>query len=344
MNRITRIAVSMSLSLIVMSVFAYLSYGRVAEELGAEHRYYTSIVNKRVDDVPNHPWLAWIGDSTMRPRSDLDLTSYPLEVGRRIRRHAISNWELTLPGLDPFHYYFLLSPIIERQPDTLVLAATLRTFQGPRPGMERNYLCAFMNTDLLAEAVTLPFYARGMTIPDVLFCPFLRQPIIQRSVLITDGLRRLFIESELWGAVDYPRTKPDLTEARTNISRYLQSAYGQPVTEDTPAVVLLEAAVRMATNRGIPTLVILSAVPIDLLQRYGMYDAEILARRVAVVRTVVERAGGRLLDLHDVVPASEMRDQSGHLNADGIQHVSDIVEPVVLQMIRSKNSSDGDAS
>ena len=51
-----------------------------------------------------------------------------------------------------------------------------------------------------------------------------------------------------------------------------------------------------------------------------------------MLRRTVERAGGRLLDLHDVVPDDAFKDFLGHMARPGAQAVADRLGPIVLSM------------
>jgi hypothetical protein len=330
----------MTFTLAAMSTVAVVRYAPDAVLRGAEHRTYARRINATIAIPPNESrWVAWLGDSTIRPRPDLRLSSYPLEVGARLADGTTGNWFIALPALDSFHYFYLLAPVLELKPDVLVLTATFRSFHGVEVGQERNYLCSFMQPELISSAITLPFYARGMTIPDLFFCPFLKHPPIQRAILFLDGIRRMFIESPVWGDADYAHKSPTVTEAAQTVTNRLTAWYGPAVTRATPALVVLGEVVRTASAHGIETIVVLSANPIELLEQTGLYDEALFASRVATVESIVHEAGGTLVDINDVIPASEMRDGAGHLNHAGIAHVTDILVPVVREALNAAERS-----
>ena len=81
-----------------------------------------------------------------------------------------------------------------------------------------------------------------------------------------------------------------------------------------------------------------SPVPAPTLRNLGLHDPGLFLERAATVRRVVERAGGTLIDMHDVLPRFELRDQYGHLNSRGVIHAADIVEPFVREALAAGNA------
>jgi hypothetical protein len=334
MNRIARILFSLILTLAVAWAYFDGRYRRVAEWSGVVEQGFTRVVETRLGSVPEGRWVAFLGDSTMVPHPVWGGNSYPITLGHRLAADDVGTSHIAIPGLDPFQFYFLLGPLLDRQPEALVIVATMSmVLNGPGKGLERNYFCQFLEPMLIPNAMTLPFYARGMTIPHLLFCPFLRVPAVRSSSYILVGARLLFLEAPFWGSLERPVPEPGPDSRREQIRLSLEQAYAPSVTESTPAVVMLEAVVETASKHGVPTLVVISALPVEQLTKHGLYDGELFDRRVAVLREVIERAGGTVVDIHDQIPADEMRDVAGHLNAAGIDHVSDLVEPKLRELL-----------
>ncbi|MGH7895762.1 MAG: hypothetical protein ACREQL_13905, partial [Candidatus Binatia bacterium] len=69
------------------------------------------------------------------------------------------------------------------------------------------------------------------------------------------------------------------------------------------------------------------------LTAVGWYDAEEYARRVAVLRAVVEPRGGRVLDLHDALPDQLLRDAGGHFTTAGSARMAELVWPTVADLV-----------
>jgi len=63
-------------------------------------------------------------------------------------------------------------------------------------------------------------------------------------------------------------------------------------------------------------------------------DRTPLLDRVAVLKRVVEAAGGNLVDLHSVVPADEFIDKGGHYTPAGASHLTRILAPIVRAQVR----------
>jgi lysophospholipase L1-like esterase len=76
-------------------------------------------------------------------------------------------------------------------------------------------------------------------------------------------------------------------------------------------------------------LVVATPIPFELLEPLGLYDSARFDQRIAVLSEVVERAGGRLIDLHDLLGKHEFRDDAGHFSAQGTRRIADAVLPEI---------------
>ncbi len=95
---------------------------------------------------------------------------------------------------------------------------------------------------------------------------------------------------------------------------------------------MLGAAVRMATARGIPSLVVVVPIPWQELARNGWYDELRYGERISLLRRVVTANGGSLIDLHRELVDSEFSDNGGHLDTRGVEHLIRRLAPPVLAL------------
>ncbi len=313
-------------------------FGEEAVSLGTSHRGFETVIDKHLARVPRLglPWVMWIGDSTIRSNTELKLPGYPFVVGERLQRRLIANLSLAIPGLDSFHQYYLAGPFASEAPTVMILIANLRVLGATEIEMPRNYLCQFLNPRELGRAVTLPFHARQMTLIDVLACPILRTETMRTAARFSDGLRSLATDAPIWGEAAPPElgeVEQDRHSLNQRLEDVVRRQYTRRVRPGAPALRMLQAAVEIGVEHGSSVLVVLTPIPTEALRPRGVYDAIEFAGQTDVFREAIEASGGEFLDLHNAIPAEEFRDLSGHFNQAGIEHMADLVEPVLLRMV-----------
>lgn len=313
-------------------------FGQQASLVGANNRGFETVVENHLAAVPKLglPWVMWLGDSTIRSNARFNLPGYPYVVGQRLKKRLVASLSLAIPGLDSFQQYYLAGPFAQEQPTVMVLIANLRVLGASQAESPRNYLCQFLRPRELARAITLPFHARQMTLIDVLACPILATPPARTAAHFSDGLRLLAQDAPVWGEPapsDLGRENEDRQDADRRLAEVVREEYSRRARAGAPSLRMLQAAIQLATEHGVSVLVVLTPIPIDRLLALGAYDPSEFATQLDVLRDATEAAGGQFLDLHNAIPEDEFRDLSGHFNEAGIEHMADLLEPVLQEMV-----------
>ncbi len=273
---------------------------------------------------PNPRRVAWLGDSHI-----MDAKAYPWIVGRQL--DGIDTVVRAIPGLDAFGYYVAIDRELDhRRPAVLGLVAQLNTLQ-PGYGRPVPDLVSELPAGELPHAMSLPLHEMGLTIPKVLLFRALRWPWVENVFLALDGIRRLARDA-LFGGWLGPLQLPSLVDFSEALE-VVNAPPAMPFSARTAKVRFLTETVRMASERGVRVLVVLEPLPIDQLRKTGHYDPARLAPRIAVLRAEIERAGGTLVDLHDVIDADGFLDFAGHLNDAGHAEVADRLREPLAQLM-----------
>jgi hypothetical protein len=82
---------------------------------------------------------------------------------------------------------------------------------------------------------------------------------------------------------------------------------------------------------------------VEHIEAAGSDDPTGLARTLTSIESVSLRAGGRFIDLHDLLPDAGFRDVAGHLSAtntiDGPKQVASRIAPIVVETARRARES-----
>lgn len=319
--------------LIAASTFAAVrAYWEPAVALGRKHLWYVDVIETGIArPVKGRPLVAWVGDSTITNTSTI--AAYPRVIGKElVKERGAGNLYVAMPGLDFFHFYFLTGRLLDRRPDVIVYVANLRMFWDQLYSAPRNEFCAMMRASEFGRAVRLPFYARGMTVPQVLVCPLLKDERTRERMLFVDGLRRSFREAELWGDESPPEREPDRKRDIGNMLDFLR-LYDLPIQRNGAVVRMMGATVDLAVRHGARVLVVVTPVPIERLMLAHAYGPGRFAERIEILRSVVRENGGEFVDLHDAIETPGFRDFSGHFNVDGVREMASLVGPRVRRIL-----------
>ena len=115
------------------------------------------------------------------------------------------------------------------------------------------------------------------------------------------------------------------------------------VDRDHPVLRVLGAIVSHFDRNGIRTLVFTVPMNVEHIDAMGLYDEAKLAHSLASIGATVREAGGRFLDLHDLLPDRGFRDAPGHFTVDGpidgpARVAAALVPHVVREVRRSRGS------
>jgi hypothetical protein len=333
-GRIVLIGLGFAASLAVAVGVAVATRWDAAVKVGADlydHRGYIERVLAAPTDGTS--LVVWLGDSTVAA------ASYPQLLAREWQERGDDRAArvLALPGLDFFDYYLAMGPVLDRRPDLVVLVAHLRLFGKESGSRTVGDLASMIPARELPRAMTLPLYDRGITIPRLLVSRTLRFGAGERAAYFFEGLRSTFQHADFWAVLGPRAPSWDVATGLRAVGRFrpvVLSHYDVPVSPRLPIVRMVGATVDMAVRHGVPAVVIGSPIPVEALREQVGYDAAVYARRFAVLRQVVEAAGGTFLDLHEALGADEFADTGGHYNERGVRRLGALVEPVVLSTLR----------
>jgi hypothetical protein len=112
----------------------------------------------------------------------------------------------------------------------------------------------------------------------------------------------------------------------------IQRKFDSPITPDMPIVRFAAATVERLTRPGSKVLVVVAPYPWQLAVPVH-YDQDRFARKIALLRRVVEENGGALLDLHRALPRSAFRDVDCHLTKEGAVEMATLVAPELERLL-----------
>jgi hypothetical protein len=250
---------------------------------------------------------------------------YPSLLSGQLERAGYGTRVFATRGLDAYGYYALMGPALARRATLVVLTANLRLFKPAGLGFRFDSLFGWVPADELPRMATLPYGVRGMTFPAALLARIVRSPTRFEWLMFLDGLRREAVGSAWWEPLGPRLAKLAALRSFARQEQQFRAEYARPLSSRQPIVVLLGAAVDMATRRGAKVLVVVSPVPIDALEKRGEYDAATLARSVEILDQEVSARGGTLLDLSRALSPSDFRDESGHFSYTGTQRMTGLV-------------------
>ncbi len=286
------------------------------------HRSRDLIERAAVRHSKKRPMVAWIGDSTLMlgPKG---IVPYSTRVARRLGEDRFVETALVAQaGIDPFVEYFVVGKFLENKPDLVVIVANLRilAMRGKMPGFLS--LASFLPRAEMLRAVWLPWHHRQVTLPRLFLARALGLPGVENAFYFYEGLHLKF-RDEL-----YSDTLKVSFAERFEARRKMFRLYVSPI--EKPVLRMLGAMVGLAFRNGRPVVVVVSPIPIAKLREKGLYSSAV-PDRLETIRQVVESAGGRLVDLHDALPADEFRDLAGHFTDKGADHMAELLDPVVRE-------------
>jgi hypothetical protein len=308
------------------------SIGPAAEEAGRGAYGYRAVYEREfAPRTGDRPLVAWLGDSTML---SIGRAEYPAVVGRLLARDGVDPETRVVAGhlLDFYSFYFLAGPVLDLRPDLLVLMAHLRLFHRRPLTIEGirisfNDLASFLPTDELPTALGLPLHERGLSVPTLLLARLLRFETGERALYLGEGLRHLAQQAlDRAHVADTPPAAPDL---RVRWELAALGDYDATISRREPVVRMMEATVRMAVRRGVPTVVIGSPIPSAALAAHALWNADADAERFRTLAQAVTDAGGRFVDLHLALAPDEFSDMAGHYTPAGIDHMARLLVPIV---------------
>ncbi len=333
MKRLLTIAGSMGVGLVAVVVACGLVFGGKATSAGkSAYQIRRWVERPRVRLHPERPLVAWLGDSTTvgRRRSP----PYPQMIEQELTSSLpIETFNYSQVGLNAYLYYMMLGPVLDQEPEAIFMLANPRLMLPEGAGRRILQMASMIPRAELPRALTLPWHARSVTIPRLLLARTISWPGVEQGLYFVEGVRTRFRD-----ALKQTPPKRSEEDAVALINSALL-AYDRPILENSPTVRMLGATVAMSVRHGVPTTVVITPMPIAVLRERGLYGPRFL-ERVAVLKRVVEAAGGHVVDLHAAVPPEEFVDKAGHYSPAGVSRMTKILAPIVRAQVERSAQSD----
>jgi hypothetical protein len=286
--------------------------------------------------------VIWFGDSTSYHANPRHMPHRLLRKAAERRRPGIELvvYPVVAFGLDVFGYYALADEVVASDPDLVVLGFNLGSVDWQRSAIEtRARLAGWIGPERLLQTLWLPMHEVGLSADRLLLYATLVRAGLSDAWLWTrqqqsrvgqawtdlahradalrgdDVTRRLSKDSQ---RAFLDRRSDDGWHAYNEVGA--RAALGHALaglTPDEPMVQVLAATVAHLHGAGLPVIVYVVPLNVENLDRIGI-DRSGLERSIARVREQVEGAGGRLVDLHDLLPDATFSDPT---------HFRDPVEP-----------------
>ena len=305
-----------------------------ARQTGGDLYSHRAVLTALSRAAGKRPDVIFVGDSTLMGFPGFP--SWPAIAQQRFldplhRRSVVAS----APGIDFFAYWTLAGRLAALHPDVVVLVANLRVMS---PAAEvRGFTDMIGEIDLadVPATLALPYAIRGLTAPRVLLARTLATPAGEDAFLRFEGARRDVHESAAWTWLGAPGPPPRPGDHATFLSlpkldEAKFAAWDAPLGPDNPLLRFGAAAVRKLADAGIRVLVVVAPVPWERLAAANHFDAVRYAIKVDVLRTMVVKAGGELVDLHRALARDAFRDTGGHFTPAGAAQVAGLVAPRLL--------------
>jgi hypothetical protein len=301
------------------------SVGPSAFERGRSEYAYRARLDRVMTSAPrSHRLVAWVGDSTIWGRR---APSFPQLLRPSLRKVGGAGVVVAVPGFDAYAFYFVMGSILRMDPHVVVIVARLPAFhlKGTNQSISYNDLSSDIPLSALPRSFLLPLADRRLSPARIVLAQGLNVPAAERAFYTAEGLRFLYEDAPFWAPLGAP-VPPKVFDGR--VADELKR-FDIPLTRRFPSVRMLGATVQMVTDAGRTAIVVGMPIPIDALRKRAWFDATVYAARFDALRAVVETAGGRFLDLHDLLPQDEFVDFAGHFNKQGAHHLAERIWPEV---------------
>lgn len=124
-----------------------------------------------------------------------------------------------------------------------------------------------------------------------------------------DVLARVRMQSR-WGRTSARGTpRPSRRAAERRLGPFFRG-----LSANDPRIPLLGATITRLSESGSKVLAYVAPTNVEDLTSLGIYDEEGAKVSLALLRSVVEGAGGNFLDLHDILPDAAFKDAGDHLD------------------------------
>jgi len=320
LGRVVRIVVVAGVVVTAVWAFAIFTWKPVAASHGETllgHRH--AFREKFTPSPTGAPQVVWLGDSTVVH------DSYPQLLEPWLQQtYGVESIIAAAAGMTTFNYYDLMGSALDVHPAMIVFLANLRMFATHRPDgtpvqQFGDDLASMIPTAELPHALALPWMARSISLARLLLVRMLELPPVERAVALTAGLNDAIQTRSPWEVlVGPPPPRPRAVSMGLLFQGFQIQAelYDVRITPRQPYVQMMRAAIRMATRRGVPVVVIASPMPMEHLKSYGLENSA-FTPRFALLRGIAESEGATFLDFHDALTRPSFADNVGHYTPAG---------------------------
>ena len=313
----------------------------------------------RVETVRKRNAVAYLGDSTALSDKGYKYT-IPGLMGARLGRVEGMPPLVSLAdaGLGPVDYYLLASELAQARPRAIVLSLNLASLSPV--WMSRSShpeLASVLGLHRWPEAFGLPLSSSGLTADRLFLYPSLHalglsarwRELVEYQARVLSGWRAL--ENHLDGSRGPIALRRLANLARVAAAkkeegalqiqqwaRYGKAIHGLEATD--PNLQVLAATLKYWRRAGIPVLLVVLPVNVDLFKSLEISNPETLRRSIEELAKVAHAQGASFLDLHAVLPSPSFSDHYGHFahgaEPDGARRIADRITPILESMLRGR--------
>jgi hypothetical protein len=306
--------------------------------------------------------VLFLGDSLAMDTSPPD-DSIPTRLARALRANWLAPRDLELrrvvgSGIGGFSHYFLSEEAAAARPDVVVLGLNLHWFSRPwNQTIERPVLVGWLPARRWPEAAALPLHAVGVSADLAIGYRALVASGAVRAWhrLRQEQLRAVYARRRLESALQrragfpadpgYRKLHFAQRAARSGVERATpESARGmlgevfRGIDERHPTLQAVDRALACHAAAGAALVVYAAPINVEHLRQLGVYDAEGLARTLALLEARARLHGARWLDLHALLPDAAFSDFVDHLKTGGELDATgrvarELVRPVLAALL-----------
>ncbi len=313
----------------------------------------------RVEKVRKLDAIAYLGDSTALSDQGHKHT-IPGRISALLGRVEGMPKVVSLAdaGLGPVDYYLLADELGEARPAAIVLSLNLASLSSLWLSRSSHpELASVLGVSRWPQAFGLPLAASGLTADRLLLYPSIHltglsaswRELVEYQARVLAGWRAL--ENRLdgpYGPLAVSRlaglSRLAAEKKSPEALRVQQRArYGKAIDgldPHDPSLQILGAALQDWHSAGIPVLLVILPVNVELFESLGIANPAALQETSNRLAKVAQAKGTHFLDLHALLPAVSFADPYGHFahgaEPDGARRIASRVVPILETMLRGR--------
>lgn len=258
--------------------------------------------------------VAFIGDSSTMDLRDGHTAEQ--EYGTIARRHlddlGIGLWMIRAYGNAIDTEYLLADQMIVRRPQAAVLIVNLQAFSDRFSFFRHPDRAHWIALSTVPEALWLPLEDAGVAASELLLGPLIRMARLCEASDAAGAFRELF-------RARFGFRGPDVVVPAARV----EDRYPTALDRSYWGVQVYEAFVRKFERAGIPLLVVIQPVHVELLKETGGYERLGIDSSLNLLKEIAERHGAGVLDLSELLPEAQFYDTATHFTIEGTVAVAD---------------------